>query len=101
MRKSVFTALVGFLALLGLMTVPAAAGGDCCDCYSSCGYHRYSTYGYGERAYVFRPTLAYYRRYDPRWQYAAAYYNPPRFSVRVSRRPVLVIERRRSWYRGW
>jgi hypothetical protein len=106
MLKTVLSGFLGLAALAALASTPAAAGGGCCDCYSGCGGgYRYGYYGYGEpvRAYYYDRAFyrAYYRRYDPRWQFAAAYYNPPRYSVRLPRTPVLVIERRRHWYNGW
>jgi hypothetical protein len=105
MLKTVLSGFLGLAAFAALASTPAAAGGGCCDCYSGCGDYRYGYYGYGEpvRAYYYDRAFyrAYYRRYDPRWQFAAAYYNPPRYSVRLPRTPVLVIERRRHWYHGW
>ena len=101
MRKFVLSGLFGLLGLAALMNVPAAAGRCCAACSSTCGV----TYGYDAhgpvRAYSYRPSRSYLRRYDPRWQFSAAYYNPPRYSVRVSRRPVFVIDRGPSWYLGW
>ena len=104
MRK-ILLGLFGILALVGLMTTQAAARGCCRVCCAACSSTCGVTYGrdeYGSfRAYYYRPSRSYLRRYDPRWTFAAAYYNPPRYSVRVSRRPVLVRDRGPSWYWGW
>jgi hypothetical protein len=63
-----------------LGSAPAAAW-DCCNCYPGYGSYGYAPYGCGAyvavaRVYAYEPRVP-YDRFDPRWQYSAAYYNPP------------------------
>jgi hypothetical protein len=113
MPRSALAGVVGFLAVMGVGNTPAGAGGIC-DCYD----HRAGYYvAYEPRAYDYEPrVLAYYedprvlRRFHPRWQYAAAYYNPPPrvYGYRpygyayVSRGPAVLLHRYGPrWRRRW
>ena len=71
-RSALAGVFIGLTAIAGLSSAPGGAG-DCCDCYPSYGYSAY--YAPPVRAYYYQPRVAYYR-FDPRWQYEAAYYNP-------------------------
>ena len=106
--KAIISA-VGLAGLAALTSVPANAGGGCCDCYGGYGYSGYRDYG-APRVYGYTPSPSYYR-YDPRWQYSAAYFNPPP-PPRVygyayaDRGPAVVIIQRdrwrdRNWYGRW
>jgi hypothetical protein len=112
MSRPALAGIIGLLAIIGLGSTPAAAGGYC-NCY-----HRPAgTYVvYGPRGYDYEPrVVAYYadlrmfeRRFHPRQQFAAAYYNPPRRVygyAYVSRGPTVLLHRygprRESRRRRW
>jgi hypothetical protein len=104
MLKPATMAILGSFALAALGPAPAQAGGWC-----DCGYGYYGAYAYGPPVvYTYRPRVAYYsiRALHPRWQYAAAYYNPPVYGYGyVSRGPAVLIHRHghrhRHWHRRW
>ena len=99
MSRPALAGIIGLLAIIGLGSAPATAGGTC-HCY-----HRPTAYyvAYGPR-YDYEPrVLAYYadprvfgRRFHPRQQFAAAYYNSPRRAygyAHVSRGPAVLLHR--------
>lgn len=105
MSRSALAGIVGLMAIMGLGSAPAAAGG-----FYDCGEEPAGHYVvYAPRAYDYEPrVLAYYedprmlRRFHPRWQYAAAYYNPPPRRIygyrpygyaHVSRGPAVLVHR--------
>jgi hypothetical protein len=114
MSRSALAGIIGLLAITGLGSTPAAAGGYTCDCdYEPAGHYVV----YAPRAYDYAPrVLAYYddprvlRRLHPRWQYAAAYYNPPPPRVYgyrpygyayVSRGPAVLLHPYPPPHRAW
>jgi hypothetical protein len=112
MSRSALAGIIGLLAITGLGSTPAAAGGTCdCDDHPT-GYYVV----YAPRAYDYEPrVVAYYadprmfnRRFHPRWYYAAAYYSsPPRVYgyAHVSRGPAVLLHRYgprpARWRRRW
>lgn len=116
MSRPVPAGIIGLLAIIGLGSIPVAAG-DACDCYGPTAHYVV----YAPRAYDYEPrVLAYYdprvfhRRFHPRWQYAAAYYSPPPPRVYgyrpygyayVSRGPAVLVHRYEprpyAWRRRW
>lgn len=118
MSRSALAGIIGLLAITGLGSTPASAGGYAWDYYDEPPDYYVV---YAPRVYAYEPrVLAYYedprmlRRSDPRWQYAAAYYNPPpsRYYgygpygyAYVSRGPAVLIQRYETrpytWRRRW
>ena len=112
MSRPALAGIIGLLAIIGLGSAPATAGGTY-HCY-----HRPTAYyvAYGPR-YDYEPrVLAYYadplaiHRYHPRWQYAAVYDNPPPPRVYgyrpygyayVSRGPAVLLHRYEQRPYGW
>ena len=113
MSRPALAGIIGLLAIIGLGSAPAAAGGTC-HCY-----HRPAgTYVVYSRGYDYEPrVVAYYadprmfdRRFHPRRQFAAAYYSPSARGygygyAHVSRGPAVLVHRygprRESRRRRW
>jgi hypothetical protein len=109
MLKSGLISVLGLCAAATLSSVPAAAGGwGCCDCYPYYGYGYGAYVAVAPRVYAYEPRVAYYR-HDPRWQYSAAYYNPPippapvYGYAYVNRGPAYLVAPAypRRWHRRW
>ena len=105
MSRSALAGIIGLLAITGLGSTPAAAGGTC-DCDEGpAGYYVV----YAPRAYDYEPrVLAYYSDPRSRWGVATYYNAPPRRVYRpygyayVSRGPaVLVHPYEPRWRRRW
>ena len=96
--KAVLTGVLGLSALVALTSVPAVAGGGCCDCYPNYGYGTgYSAFR-APRMYVYQPSPYYYNPPPPPRIPGYGY-------VYVDRGPAVIIERDRwrdrRWYGRW